>query len=160
MDWTLFLIIVGAGAGLIGLVALMLHRAWGDFPGRLMPYELEASSGHTPSWAVRRNEDDEDEENADQDAPAWSAGAPAEELLPVVHPGMRRAIIQALERGGSPYATYFVRDGDQIYLAAYRIADPEQRAQVTRIFHSINSDEIGGLSIYDMLQVMTRLGRQ
>lgn len=163
MDWNIFLIIVAVGVVLLGFAAWMLHRSWGDFPKKLNVHELETPIKREFSWAAQRSDDDDDNDDDDDDH-EWAerslpAGAPDDGMILVTHPGVRNAITQAIERGGSPYASYFVRDGDRIYLAAYRISDPDQRAQVTQLFQSINNGEIGGLSIYDLLQVLKRFGR-
>jgi hypothetical protein len=161
MDWNVFLIIVAAGMILLALTAWMLHRSWGDFPRQLNVHQFEPPAKRAPSWANQTNDDDDDDDDDDDEWAERSlpAGAPDDGMILVTHPGVRNAITQAIERGGSPYASYFVRDGDQIYLAAYRISDPDQRAQVTQLFQSINNGEIGGLSIYDLLQVLRRFGR-
>jgi hypothetical protein len=67
----------------------------------------------------------------------------------------------ALERGGSPYALYFVREGEAVYLVPSRIADPQQRELATRMFASLNSGGAGGdLPLGDIMRVMQELGRR
>lgn len=151
------LIIIGLAAlGTLVLVVVMLNRAWGDFPRRVGP---AASTTPVPT-ALEGGEDAEDADEGDGEAYALPAGAPEGELIPITHPMVRRAIDQALDRGGSPYATYFVRDEGQIYFASYRIADPAQRGQLTRLFRSLNDGDFSQVNMSEIMSAMQQLGRR
>ncbi|NTW03808.1 MAG: hypothetical protein HGA19_21465 [Oscillochloris sp.] len=79
-------------------------------------------------------------------------------LVPVNHPMVRQAVVAAMERGGSPYALYFIKDGETVYLVPNRIADIQQREIVTRMFTSLNSSG-GTIAFGDIIRVMQELGR-
>jgi hypothetical protein len=157
-------IIFGAALLAIGLTAWMLNRAWGDFPSRagpdatspLMPLSPE------PRDAFAQPPADELAPDGDEDVePAQlPAGAPAEGLIPVSHPLVLRAIQQSLERPGSPYATYFIRHDEQVYLALYRIADPGQRELARKIFEGLQSGELGDVGPADLMRLLSQLGKQ
>ncbi|RRR72827.1 MAG: hypothetical protein EI684_09655 [Candidatus Viridilinea halotolerans] len=152
MDWTLFFTIVGLGVVLIALVAGMLNRAWGDFAQHAPKIEeLEARLRQEARWSAPPPV-------AEADEPELPAGAPGEDMIPVSHPLLKQAISRAMVSGGTPAATYFVREGDAIYLAAYRIADPDQREQVTKLFRALH-DADDQASIFELLQAIKRLGR-
>lgn len=152
MDPLILILIVGGGALLTVIALVMLNRAWGDFPGRISrpdmgqpPVQIPTSPGFTaPVY---------DEEGE------LPAGSPADGLILVTHPLARRAIMQALERGGSPYAAYFVRDGEKVYLAAHRISDPQQRAVAVRTFQAMSGDGPADLSIQEMIRAINQLGK-
>ena len=132
MDLLTVAIVFGAGLLLLGVVVFMLNRAWGDFPTRLTPPYQEAlaprrSRPDALMASLDSPTDEEDEEEDEEEE--LPAGASAENLVPVTHPQVKLAVQQALERGGTPYATYFIREGDRVYLVASRIADPAQRAR-------------------------------
>jgi hypothetical protein len=158
MDLMLIAGIVAVGLIIFAVVMVMLNRAWGDFPGRIsglppaMPPAQPTSSSSSlfsaPSLA---------------DAPPaieLPAGAPAGGLVAVSHPMVRQAVMTALERGGSPYALYFIKDGEAVYLVPGRIADPQQRALVTRMFTSLNDGGGGSLPLGDIVRVMQELGKK
>ncbi|PDW04982.1 hypothetical protein [Candidatus Viridilinea mediisalina] len=151
MDWTLFFYIMGFGIVLLSLVVWMLNRAWGDFDQHGPRVEdVERQAHQASSWGEPL-----------LDAPTephLPAGAPDEDLIPVSHPLLKQAIRRALANGGTPASTYFVREDDEIYLAAYRIADPEQREQVTRLFRSLG-DAGDQASVFELLQAIKHLGR-
>lgn len=153
-------IMFGAGLIALGLTFWMLNRAWGDFPGRagLPPtYSAERPGlGPPPDTGAAKMRDNGGDEQALPDLPA---GAPADGLVPVTHPAVRRAVEAALERGGSPYATYFVRHGERIYLALYRIADPGQREAARRMVEGLNGGEIGDASLAESIRVIQQLSR-
>jgi hypothetical protein len=153
LDPITILIIFVAGLLAIGLATYMLNRAWGDFPRRAG--RLDAIEDRPPFPAPEPPDDDDD----DEEEARLPAGAPAEQLIPINEPTVRAAVERALERPGSPYATYFIRDGDQIYLAAFRIADPAQRAQVTHMFQSLNSGDFSALNFSDVISAIQRLGK-
>lgn len=118
MDPMLLLVFVVGGLVLFGIVVLMLNRAWGDFPSKVSTPPSDPlrpstqSSAPTQEWAQSHAAAE----------PELPAGAPSDGLIQVKHPLVHRTIAQALERGGSPYATYFMRDGETIYLNLDRIA--------------------------------------
>jgi hypothetical protein len=160
MDFTTVLIMFVAGLAALGLTLYMLNRAWGDFPRR------PDRPGPPPSPASTRlappspaDPDPAASGPGDADDAPLPAGAPAADLIPITSPTVRQAVERAMERGGSPYATYFIRHGDQIYLAAHRIADPMQRAQVVRVFRGLNGDNLSGVALAEAISALQRLGK-
>ncbi len=154
MELIIFAGVVGVGLVVAVVVLVMLNRAWGNFPGPI--------SGLPPMMPL------------DQPTPSRAAVpsapladthevAPDDELLvPVNHPLVRRAVMAALERGGSPYALYFVRDGEEIYLVPTRIADPQQREQLMRLFTSMNTNSSGDTmpSLGEAIRLIQEMGRK
>lgn len=158
MDLATVVVIFVAGLLALGATVYMLNRAWGDFPRRVGP----PAAGLAPPPLAPPPDDDEDawgEAEPGEADPPLPAGAPEGELIPVTHPMVRRAVEGALAKGGSPYATYFIRHGDQIYLAAYRIADPIQRARVARLFQELNGGDVSSLDFAAMLKAIQTLGK-
>jgi hypothetical protein len=159
MDLVTLAISFVAGLLLLGVIVFMLNRAWGDFPTRLTPpYQDGPAQRGSPEEALLATleaaEEEEDEEEA-----GLPAGASAESLIPVTHPQVKLAVLQALERGGTPYATYFIRDGERVYLVASRIADPVQRERIVRAFQALNGGDLSGVSMIDMVRAMQQLGK-
>ena len=154
MELIIFAGVVGGGRVVAVVVLVMLNRAWGNFPGPI--------SGLPPMMPL------------DQPTPSRAAVpsapladthevTPDDELLvPVNHPLVRRAVMAALERGGSPYALYFVRDGEEIYLVPTRIADPQQREQLMRLFTSMNTNSSGDTmpSLGEAIRLIQEMGRK
>lgn len=159
MDVTTILVIFVAGLIAIGLTAYMLNRAWGDFPGRIGPPGRGPSPAPPSSSPARAIAPAEDEAWGEGEEAPLPAGAPEGGLIPVTHPMVKRAIESALERGGNPYATYFIRDGERVYFAAYRIADPVERERATRLFQELNGGDFSGVNFSEMLGVIQRLGK-
>lgn len=153
MDLLTIVIIAGAGLVVIALAAYMLNRAWGDFPRRAGQLPDQPSSALLPHSAPYAPFVAEHEEE-----PGF-AGAPHEGLIPITNPMMLRAVNTAMDRGGSPYAAYFLRDGERVFLAAYRIADPLQREQLTRLFEGLNSGNLEGVSPVELIRIINQLGR-
>lgn len=160
MDITTILLIAAMGLITILVVVFMLNRAWGDFPRRVGPTDSGPSpvpSSGEPAWDAAPP-DDRSKDEVEEDE-ALPAGAPEGGLVLVTHPLVLRAVEGALERGGSPYATYFIRHDERVYLAAYRIADPVEREQVTRVFESLNSGDLSGVDFNAVLGTLQRLGK-
>jgi hypothetical protein len=155
VDITTILIIAGLGLVTILVAAYMLNRAWGDFPGRVGPTQRGPSPVPPPSsLAGAPAQRDDRGEDAEASLPA---GVPEGGLVPITHPLVLRAVENALERGGSPYATYFIRHGERVFLAAYRIADPAERERVTRVFEGLNSEGLTGVNFDDVIGALRRL---
>lgn len=150
MDWTLVIAIVAGGLVVILIALAMLNRARGDFPGR--------ASGLPPSMTPPPVSGPD--LFAPPPAGELPAGAPSGSLVPVAHPLVRRAVLSALERGGTSASTYFIRDGETVYLVPSRIADPGQRETVTRMFASLNNDTDGNISLGDMMRMLQEMGRK
>lgn len=169
MDLTTILVIAIVGLVVIGVVIVMLNRAWGDFPGRVGPpaqgpsplvQPVRSPAAAAPDTGAGERDPFADEEERSLAEDEWRpAGAPAEGLVPVTHPLVKRAVEQALDRGGSAYATYFLRDGDQVFLAAYRIADPGERANAVRVFQSLNDGDLTDVHFSELFALIQRLGR-
>lgn len=167
MDLSLFAGVVVGGLVLLLVIVFMLNRAWGDFPGRSSRSMQQRMEELAPSRPTVREQPQAAplasgatiEATFDERPFELPAGAPEQDLLPITHPGVRQAVLQALERGGSQYATYFVRNDEQVYLAAHRIADPLQRAQIVRTFEALNGGTTK-LSPFDLLETMRQLSRQ
>jgi hypothetical protein len=159
MDFATVAIIFVAGLLLLGVIVFMLNRAWGDFPTRLTPpYQDGPARRGSPERALLAPFEDEEEDEEDEEE-RLPAGAAPENLIPVTHPQVRLAVTQALERGGTPYATYFIREGERVYLVASRIADPAERARVVRLFQGLNGGDLTGLNMVDMIRTIQQLGR-
>jgi hypothetical protein len=165
MDLVTVAIVFVAGLLLFGVIVFMLNRAWGDFPTRLTPPYQDAPAPRRSgaeallsTWDSVPAEDGEDEGDDEGEA-GLPAGASAENLIPVTHPQVKLAVLQALERGGTPYATYFIRDGERVYLVASRIADPAQRERIVRAFQALNGGDLTGVSLIDMVRTMQQLGK-
>ena len=159
MNLTVIALVAVATLLTIGLVAYMLNRAWGDFPRRLMPSDYaEPSQPSLPTSAWGSASAPADHED-DMDSLPLPAGAPADSLILVAHPQVRQVVTRALEHGGSPYATYFIRDGERIYLAAYRIADPLQRAQAIRIFKGLNGGDMSGVNFGEIMRLLQQMSK-
>lgn len=154
MDLLMVVIIFVAGLFTIGVAAYMLNRAWGDFPSQItLPPEVFSSSAPsrrseaTPgAW-----EEQEDEEESTQ---TFS------DHVPVTHPVMRRAISDALDRGGSPFATYFIRNGDAIFFVPERVPDPEQREQLRQIFQGLHSGDLSSVPMSALTRLLGQLSRR
>jgi hypothetical protein len=167
MNLTIIAIIFVAGLLTLGLTFWMLNRAWGDFPSRagpraglpLTPTDLDQARGQSP-WPTAPDRPADDEAGEGELTPAeLPPGAPADGLVLVAHPMLRRAAEQALDRGGSPYATFFIRDGERIYLALYRIADPVLREQARRVFEGLNSGNLNDVGLAEVISMIGRLGK-
>ncbi len=149
MDWMFITGIVAVGLLLAVIVLVMLNRAWGNFPGPisgLPPDQPIPSRAAAPSVPL----DDTLEMT------------PNGGMVPVNHPLLRRAVMAALERGGSPYALYFVRDGEMVYLIPSRIADPLQCEQLTRLFTAMNSTNSGEElpSLGEAIRIIQEMGKR
>lgn len=156
MDWLPFLLIFGAGLVIIAIVLVMLNRAWGDFPGRISapPAPLQQQS----RWATP-----EDADAADlPDAAIPDAAPPTGGMIPLQHPLVRQAALQAIARGGvdNPYAQYLFQRGDEVLLNLDAIADPQQRATIARVIHTTNNGGEVGLSMIEVIRAISQLGRR
>ncbi|NNJ09018.1 hypothetical protein EKD04_001610 [Chloroflexales bacterium ZM16-3] len=159
MDLYLFISIVAGGVVVILIVLVMLNRAWGNFPGKVsgLPPTMSSSqpmtSQQSPLSAAPLTEMAPEE----MDLPA---GAPVGSLVPVTHPMVRQAVLAALDRGGSPYALYFIKDGEMVYLVPRRIADQQQREMLTRMFTSLNGDSDGSIGMGDIVRVLQDMAKK
>ncbi|MEI7770176.1 MAG: hypothetical protein WCI67_09325 [Chloroflexales bacterium] len=148
MDLIIFASIVGVGLIIFLVVLVMLNRAWGDFPGRISGLPPPPPPRPAPPLA------------ATPLAAEMTDITPNGGLVPVNHPLVRRAVMAALERGGSPYALYFIKDGEVIYLVPTRIADPQQREQATRLFASMNASNGDATPpLAEAIRVIQELGK-
>lgn len=158
MDWLPFLLILGGGAVIIAIVLVMLNRAWGDFPGPIgKPPQPSDPRRSQSSWAAP------DAADADlPDAAIPDAAPPSGGLIPLQHPLVRQAAIQALARGGAdnPYTQYLVQRGDEVLLNLDAIPDPQQRATMARVIHTTNNGGEVGLSMIEVIRVISQLGRR
>ncbi|NTV65743.1 MAG: hypothetical protein HGA65_19725 [Oscillochloris sp.] len=145
MDWTLVAIMVGGGLTLILIVAVILNRAWGNFPGPAsgLPPTMPPS---TPTFVPP----------ATPSPPDLPAGAPIGGMVPITHPLIRQALLKGMERGGSPYISYFIKDGEQIYLLPDRIADLKQREDITRLFTAVQHGD-AHFSFSEIIRVVQEL---
>jgi hypothetical protein len=164
MDLMTVGIIFVAGLITFGVVIFMLNRAWGDFPRRAGPLDhdlAQLTGSRRPAWGAAPADDDDDDDDLDAAlaGDALPAGAPEGGLVPITNPQVRMAVERALERGGTPYATYFLRDGDRYYLAAHRIADPVERARIVRLFQGLNGGDLTGVNFGELISVIQRLGK-
>lgn len=144
-------IIFVAGLLAIGLTAWMLNRAWGNFPTRagLPPTPLSPMPPGVP--------EDEGEGEEDDDLPA---GASPANLVEVSNPMVLRAVQQAMDRPGSPYSTLFIRDGERVFLVLSRIADPAQRETARRLFTGLNTGDLEGVEVGDLMRMLSQLGKR
>lgn len=160
MTWWIIVGIAVAVLIVLAITLMMLNRAWGEFPGRAgMPSASpQPESRPTPSLIWQSVDDAFD---ADDEEPG-SGSLQTSGLIPVLNPVIRRAVEHALERGGSSYALYFVREGDNLFLNLDRIPDPETRLKLARTFHSLNNGDadLPGLSLGEMIRAIGQLGRQ
>ncbi len=168
MDMTTIAILFVVGLGVLGLIVWMLNRAWGDFPSRISPLtSLEQTPVRSSLWPATSPPpaDDEKDVYAEDDANAiltpgeLPAGAPADGLVLVTHPLLRRSIAQALAQGGNQYAPFFIRDGERIYLALYRIADPAQREMAKRVFEGVNGGNLSGIGPVEVIRMLSQLAK-
>ncbi|WP_129674188.1 hypothetical protein [Candidatus Chloroploca sp. Khr17] len=152
--------VVGA-LSLLALTIWMLNRAWGEnFPGSggTLPSELldqyQVTTSHRPQVEPTRHEDDLSSwwANDDDEQTQGPAGSPTSEMVEITHTAVRQAILTSLERGGSPYATFFVQDDDKVYLALYRIHDPAQRATAQRVVEGLNDGRLNAFSLMETLR--------
>lgn len=156
MDLLTIAIIVVAGLLAIGISAYMLNRAWGNFPSRIgqLPPDLPPAPQRRLGAALPREEETE----TDEELPTgWET---REDMVPVTNPLVARAIHAALDRGGGAYATFFTREGDQVFFTAYRVPDPAQREQLARLFKGLNAGELEGVSLVEVMRVMSQLKRK
>ena len=152
MDLTIIALLFVAGLALLGLVLWMLNRAWGDFPSGLGPQAgLPLTSLEAKPTSLAQGDP--------PDSVELPPGAAADDLVLVAHPLVRRAVEQALARGGSPYATFFIRDGERIYLVLSRIADPAQRELARQVFAGINDGNLSGIGLNEIIQLLGQLGK-
>ncbi len=156
MDLTIIALLFVAGLALLGLVLWMLNRAWGDFPSKVGPQMgLPLTSSEAKPTSLAQG-DPPDSAPASGELPP---GASADDFVLVAHPLVRRAVEQALARGGSPYATFFIRDGERIYLVLSRIADPAQRELARQVFAGINDGNLSGIGLNEIIQLLGQLGK-
>jgi hypothetical protein len=159
MDWLPILIIIGLGGIVIAIALVMLNRAWGDFPGRIGVPPQPPTVGRQSPWPAP--EDD----FADYDLPDAAipdAGPPTTGMIPLQHPLVRQAALQAIERGGfdNPYTQYLFRRGDEVLLNLDAISDPEQRARVAQVVYATNHGGEVGLSMIEIFRALNQLGRR
>lgn len=156
-------IIFIAGLAAIGLTLWMLNRAWGNFPSRMGPGDglppTPLSQGPASPDRAAPADDEHEDEGEDDEGGRLPAGAPAEGLVEVSNPMVLRAVQQAMERPGSPYSTYFIRDGERVFLALHRIADPGDREAARRAFEGLNSGDVGGIDMVELMRAIGRLGK-
>lgn len=155
IDLTTVAIIFVAALVAIGLTVWMLNRAWGDFPSRAGLPPAAPPRPPSPESLAAPEADDFDPSD-----PGLPAGASPANLVEVTHPFVLRAVRQALERPGSPYATYFIADGERVFLVLSRIADPAQRETARRLFTGLNTGEVGEPGAGDLMQMLRELGKR
>lgn len=155
IDLTTIAIIFVAGLVAIGLTVWMLNRAWGDFPSR-----AGAVSPPTPLPGAQAPPDEAMDDEGGEEGAGLPAGASSGNLVEVTHPLVLRAVRQAMQRPGSPYATYFIDDGERVFLVLSRIADPAQRETARRLFAGLNSGELGEVGMGDLVQMLNQLGKR
>jgi hypothetical protein len=155
MDLVTVAVLGAAGLVALGLIFFMLNRAWGDFPGRAGPQPSSTRSGPgNPVWPGQLDKD-----MAPLEPRELPAGAPEGGLIAVEHPLVRQAIEQSMQQGGSPYAAYFVRDGETIYLNLARIADPGQRERIANLVREVNGKQSNDISMMDSIRAVQELMR-
>lgn len=147
-----------AGLALLGVIAFMLNRAWGDFPKASAlpggpPQSTKGGPGRIASPGPPANDD------LEPPGPSYPAGAPEGSLIAVEHPLVRRAIESAMEKGGSPYAAYFIRHGDTVYVNLARVADPGQRERIAAMLHEVNGRGGSGMSMTELMRAVQELTR-
>jgi hypothetical protein len=156
MDLLTIAIIVVAGLLAIGISAYMLNRAWGNFPSRIgqLPPDLPP----TPQRPLGAALPHEEETETDEELPTgWES---REDMIPITNPLVVWAIDAALVRDGGPYATFFTSEGDQMFFAAYRVPDPAQREELTRLFKELNAGELEEVSLDEVMRVMSQSKRK
>jgi hypothetical protein len=153
---------------IIGLIAYMLHRSWGDsLPAHIQPPQHNDTSSYNATAHQNRNQspfaddaDDTEATAADDEAfnggdAAHESSPPLEGLILIVHP-LLRDIFERAHKAGGRAARYIVRDGDDLYIALDQIKDPVERHQVTRMIEHIQIQGHG--DAWDIISLMTHFG--
>src|SRR5215475_10787894 len=131
MDTITWIIIGGLAIIAIAATLYALNRSWGNFPkdARYQPRSGASAPGISPGMSTPPGPSilSGDQPSAGAiAAPPFDPPDPASWLVPIVHPLVRRAAEQALQRGDAT-ARYIVRQGDGLAFDFSQISDPAQR---------------------------------
>lgn len=151
MNLYIFAGVMAIGLIIILVVVFILNRAWGDFPGRVAGLPPPITPNMPPNPPTN---------SFSPTLEGFARSDTEATLVSVQHPLVKRAVLAALERGGSPYALYFVKEGDLVYFVPNRVADMQQRDVLIRMFNSLNSDDDNNISFADIIRVLQELGRK
>lgn len=164
-----FLLILGGGAFLVMIVALVLHRSWGGS----MPSRYDVSQYYhksPPSPTTERAEsfvkaintpqppttptppDDEHGDVRDLDVPDDAPPPPIPDsgLILIHHPLLLKVIQQSLAHGGAA-RQYVVQEDDQIYVSLDLIKNPVERRRAAEMIH--NFQTTGTYDVWDMYSI-------
>jgi hypothetical protein len=159
MDTTTWIIVGGLAMIAIAATLYALNRSWGNFPkdARYQPRSGASAPGISPQASTPPGSSTlwDDQPSAGPIAALpMEEPEPANWLVPITHPLVRRAAEQALQRGDAA-ARYIVRQGDQLTFDFSQISDPAQRRQAYTIMRRFADGE--NIDIRVMMQVMRQL---
>jgi hypothetical protein len=159
MDTMTWIIIGGLAITAIAATLYALNRSWGSFPkdARYQPRSGASAPGISPHASAPPGSStlwDDRPSTGETAAPPLEVPEPANWLVPITHPFVRRAAEQALQRGDAT-ARYVVRQGDGLAFDFSQISDPTQRRQAYTIMRRFADGE--NVDIRAMMQVIRQL---
>jgi hypothetical protein len=156
VDMTTWLILGGTALLIVIAALLMLNRSWGDFPRRAgqLPPAASSAPGMSQPALVSYWEEQPLLGTPERPAAAIEPAANVGGLVPIMHPLVRRAAAQALDRGG-PITRYIVRDGEQLAFDFSQIDDPAQRQEAYDLLRRFNAGE--HVDISALMNMVNRL---
>ncbi len=164
------LLILGGVAFLIIVVALVLHRSWGNsMPTRYdvsRYYHQQSSSPGTeraesfiravntvPAPTVPPNHDSPDPDLTDAEPPP---PIPDSGLILIHHPLLLKVIQQSLAHGGAA-RQYVVQEDDQIYVSLDLIKNPVERRRAAEMIHHFQTT--GTYDVWDVYSISQTFAR-
>lgn len=151
----IFIIIVLGSLLIIGIVLWMLNRSWGDFPRRAGVQPDREASAHSTSPAPVATPTFQEDDATDEIEQGTESQM--DNRILITHPMIRRAAESVLYQN-SPQARYLVREGDQLFFAVDRIADPQQRAQAVDLMNRFQAGQHVDLSTVMRLLALLDMG--